>query len=327
MHKLFSTEDVHPRDRFAYWHEVARAKFIGHDAVPESRLAFEATIQAGEVSDIGIVEFENAPVAFVRAARHISKTGDDAVLVLRQNSGAQVLERNGCEVLLESGDVAVFDPVIPYKGRSLPGSGSVILKVPRRALEARAGGVADHLICINRSHPECAFASSFLAVLPTHAAGMRAAAQDLVREQTLDLLAVALARTMEATRPRLSSARALALTRIRGAIEARLMDPQLDSAAVAKAAGISVRYANAVLAREGTSVRRLVQERRLERCRKALGDTMHAHRTVSQIAFAWGFSDLTHFSRSFRAAYGMLPSEYRRLTRDVSGATPVRSAP
>jgi AraC family transcriptional regulator, positive regulator of tynA and feaB len=102
------------------------------------------------------------------------------------------------------------------------------------------------------------------------------------------------------------------LTRVRAAIERRLSDPALDPAIVAAAAGISVRYANAVLAQQGTSLARLIQTRRLERCRKALGDLTQAHRSISDIAYFWGFSDMTHFGRRFRSAYGLLPSEYRR---------------
>jgi AraC family transcriptional regulator, positive regulator of tynA and feaB len=73
-----------------------------------------------------------------------------------------------------------------------------------------------------------------------------------------------------------------------------------------------VRYANDLLSQEGSSIERYVQRRRLERCRRALEDPKQAHRLIGEIAFAWGFSDLSHFSRRFRATYGMTPSDYRR---------------
>jgi AraC family transcriptional activator of tynA and feaB len=73
--------------------------------------------------------------------------------------------------------------------------------------------------------------------------------------------------------------------------------------------------ANAVLAVDGTSITRLIRARRLERCRRALEDPSQAHRRVSEIAYGWGFSDRTHFGRSFRAAFGSLPREYRRLAK------------
>jgi AraC family transcriptional activator of tynA and feaB len=112
-----------------------------------------------------------------------------------------------------------------------------------------------------------------------------------------------------------SSARLLVRTKLHAAIEARLSEPGLDVAAIARAAGVSVRYANVVLGAENTSLRRLIQMRRLERCRTALADPAEAHRAVSEIAYGWGFFDMTHFGRRFRAAYGLLPSEFRRQAR------------
>jgi hypothetical protein len=32
MYQLFSTRDVHPRERIDYWHEVARKNIVYHDA-------------------------------------------------------------------------------------------------------------------------------------------------------------------------------------------------------------------------------------------------------------------------------------------------------
>jgi AraC-like DNA-binding protein len=99
---------------------------------------------------------------------------------------------------------------------------------------------------------------------------------------------------------------------IHAAIEARLADPALDAKTVAAAAGVSVRYANAVLAEEGTSIMRLIQTRRLARCRRALDHPLQNHRTISEIAYGWGFSDMTHFGRRFKAAFGRSPRDYRR---------------
>jgi AraC-like DNA-binding protein len=75
--------------------------------------------------------------------------------------------------------------------------------------------------------------------------------------------------------------------------------------------GGHLRHANQVLAEQGTSLTRLVLARRLARCRSAFEDPTQAHRMLSEIAYGWGFCDLTHFGRRFKQAYGILPSEAR----------------
>jgi AraC family transcriptional activator of tynA and feaB len=328
MQTLLSTADVHPRDRFAYWHEVACRNMVNHDSRPESRLTFHASIQTGALADIRLIIFENSAMHCARTPRQVAQTPSDALLVCRQLSGTRVLERNGREIVLNADDVTLIDPQLPYRSKFSSGSKQLILVVPRRALEARLGNTWQMAFrSIKPSDSAASLTSSFLAMLPHHAGRLHGAAEDLVKEQVLDLLAVSLTEAIGADKPRISSAHSLALMNLRAAIEARLTDPALDPSSVAAAAGISVRYANAVLAREGTSIMRLIQARRLARCRKALEDTLHAHRTLSEIAYSWGFSDMTHFGRKFVAAYGVLPSEYRGLVKEAQRATNLPDRP
>jgi AraC-like DNA-binding protein len=136
----------------------------------------------------------------------------------------------------------------------------------------------------------------------------------MMRNLSLDLVAISLTAPMGRLRA-LSSPRAATIMRLRAVIEARLSDHNLDTSTVAAAAGASVRYANEVLAEQGTSISRLILTRWLARCRSALADAMQAHRTISEIAHGWGFSDMTHFGRRFKQAYGTSPSEYQSLSR------------
>jgi AraC-like DNA-binding protein len=133
-------------------------------------------------------------------------------------------------------------------------------------------------------------------------------------EQALDLIGLACGNGP--ADPQSAPARANALMLLRSAIEVRLSDPDLTPTEAAGAAGISVRYANDLLAERSTSLQRYITRRRLERCRQALEDPLQAHRTVTDIAFSWGFSDQSHFTRRFRDAFGMSPGECRRLMQE-----------
>jgi AraC family transcriptional regulator, positive regulator of tynA and feaB len=309
---IFSTAEVHQRDRFDFWYEVACKNIIRHRSTPDDRRAFHAELQSAALAEVDLCLFENAPMSVSHAPLE-----DDRLIVGRQLAGTFGLEQSSREVLLHPGDVTLVDPRLPWSGKFFPGSKFLLLKIPRRALEARVGKTSDMTVRpIRPLEAENRLTSAFLAMLPTYADELGPVTEELVKNQALDLIAVSLAKVME-SQPRVSSARSLAVMNVCAAIEARLADPALDPETVAAAAGISVRYANAALAQEGTSIRRLIQERRLARCRRALEDPSQAHRTVSEIAYGWGFSDMTHFGRRFRATYGLLPSEYRRAHRTM----------
>jgi AraC-like DNA-binding protein len=317
---IFSTANVHRRDAFDYWHEELCRKVVPHDCTPEGRPVFAGEIQSASLADITLVQYECTPIQNDITVRHVASADADELLVRRQTTGVFVAEQDGRTVTLEAGDVTLFDPRRPLRGKYLNGAKQLLLKVPRRELESRLGDVRNMMARSIKplQEAECGLTSGYLAMLPTYADELGTAAAETVRNQILDLIAVSVAKAMDARRPRLSSARSLVLINLRAATEARLNDPALDSKTVAAAARVSVRYANAVLAENSTSIMRLIWARRLEHCRRALEDPTQAHRTVSEIAYGWGFSDMTHFGRRFRSAYGSLPRDYRRLTKSAS---------
>ncbi|GJD65821.1 helix-turn-helix domain-containing protein [Methylobacterium frigidaeris] len=310
METVFTTDDVHQRDRFDYWHEVACRDVVDHDSRPDCRGTFRAELRAGSIGSLDLVRFQNSGMAVNHATRHLSRTNHDEIFLCRQYRQRLTLEQNGRQVVLEPGDIALIDPSLPYRGQFSDGSEVLVVKVQRTLLESRLGQMRD-LLAHKLATPEGRLASAYMAMLPSHV-DVAGSAECLVEAHLLDLIALSFGRAANEMTPRRSSARSLIRMRLHIEVEARLADPALQASAIADAAGVSVRYANAVLADEDTSLTHLIQTRRLARCRQALEDPAQAHRTVSEIAYGWGFSDMTHFGRRFKAAHGLLPSERRR---------------
>jgi len=92
-------------------------------------------------------------------------------------------------------------------------------------------------------------------------------------------------------------------------IDANLDDTDLDPQMIATALGISIRRLHQLFSKRGTTVSRSILERRLEKCRKDL--ILEPGKSITEIAFDWGFNDAAHFSRSFRRCYGEAASAFR----------------
>jgi AraC-like DNA-binding protein len=54
-----------------------------------------------------------------------------------------------------------------------------------------------------------------------------------------------------------------------------------------------------------------VLENRLDTCRAALRDDRQRALNISEIAYRWGFSDLSHFNKTFRQRFDCTPGEWR----------------
>jgi AraC-like DNA-binding protein len=129
---------------------------------------------------------------------------------------------------------------------------------------------------------------------------------------TMDLLASFLGHCLDAEDAISPEARRRALqARIHDFIQQRLADPGLTPETIAAAHGISTRHLYKLFEEQGLTVAAWIRERRLERCRHDLTDPRLLSRPVQGVAARWGFSDPAHFSRLFRAAYGVSPRSYR----------------
>jgi AraC-like DNA-binding protein len=98
-------------------------------------------------------------------------------------------------------------------------------------------------------------------------------------------------------------------------MEQRLADPRLSPEGIAAAHRISRRYLYKLLAEQGYTVSGWIREQRLARCRRDLADPALDHLPLGAIGGRWGFPDPAHFSRAFKAAYGMSPREARATRR------------
>ncbi|MFH8753714.1 helix-turn-helix domain-containing protein [Streptomyces rimosus] len=106
--------------------------------------------------------------------------------------------------------------------------------------------------------------------------------------------------------------------RLRAYVDAHLWDRGLTPASVAAAQHISIRYLHKLFESGGSTVGRWIRHRRLEEARRELARPGRDDTTVAAVAARWGFAGAAHFSRSFRAAYGMSPSDWR----DIRAARP-----
>ncbi|MEM6648000.1 MAG: helix-turn-helix transcriptional regulator [Bacteroidota bacterium] len=98
--------------------------------------------------------------------------------------------------------------------------------------------------------------------------------------------------------------------RVHQTIEARLADEAFGVHALAAAVSLSrVQLHRRVRQACGVSPGALIRERRLDRAARLL---RAGQANVTEVVYAVGWNNLSHFAKLFRRHYGMLPSAYAR---------------
>lgn len=315
METVFSTQGSHPRDRLSLWYDVARTIYVQHHAQLDHGQAFSASITASSLANISASILQCDPIRFIRTTRHVEADSDGQLFIGRQQFGRCLWRQEGREAITATGDLAIMNAQKPYEISYLDPGAVLFLKVPLRDFEQRVGPIAGlTAITVSGSSELGGLASGFLDLLPSRLPIADEPAAARIADHALDLFAMALLATTTQNRPKLSSPREVALASLKAAIDNNLSESHLSSTDIATAAGISVRYASLLLAEHGTSISRYILDRRLEQCRRLLADPSQSHRSITEIALSWGFSDPSHFGRRFKQAYGVSPSDYRAAT-------------
>ncbi|MFI8193623.1 AraC family transcriptional regulator [Streptomyces sp. NPDC085946] len=220
--------------------------------------------------------------------------------------------RAGTAARTAPGDLVLCSPDRRHLPRPGDGCRMVFFGVPRRFLGVPEPELERVLgTRVPGGEGLGALVSGFLAALAAEPEFHRSALGERLARGAVDLLAVLVGELLPADGP--ASRRPAdggMPARIRAFVEEHLPDPDLSPETIARAHHISVRHLHQLFHDDGTTVGRWVRQRRLDACRRELARP--GRRTaVAAVAHRWGFTSPSHFSRSFREAYGMSPSQWR----------------
>lgn len=312
MSVRLSTSDVDGHDGFAYWRDAICQHIVelSARAAGPSSDRFVGEIVRSTVDRLHVDTVTADAHEVVRTARLISRADTDDLFLSLLVQGEGVFEQDERRAVLDRpGDFVLLDSARPYRGRLGDRSRQIVVRVPRDQLAAWLPGFAGATgVTVTGTSGVGALASGLLRSLPLYGAEPESVAP--VIGSVLDLVAAALHDRVGGDVD-VRSVRAAHLARARSFIRGHLADRGLTPAVIADGINISQRYLYALLESDGTSPGRWLLEERLARAHALLVDPRWAGRTVSEIALGVGFAHPSHFTRTFKARYGITPRERR----------------
>lgn len=231
------------------------------------------------------------------------------VKVLFQTYGTSLFEQDGRRLVIDPGDCLLYDVSRPHVITS-PGLTKHHVVIMPRALVEQRGMPPGQLHAQQHSAREGAarLAHDFVISTFNQAPSLSPACELQVAEALLDL--VLLPFFSEA--PFKRSGRQALTSRIKALIRENLSDPELSIEQLSAALDCTKRYLHMSFAEEGTTITGYIWQKRLERCREELEFGPKPGKTLTDIAFSWGFSSSSHFTHLFKKRYGIPPSAVQR---------------
>ena len=311
QHAIYSTANVDRRDRVAFWCDLICDVFVNLDCANTGD-DFFGTIQDRHVGQLQLSALESVKHSVIRSKYQIAKTSEDFFLVSMQLTGMGCLEQDGRTAVLGAGDWALYDATRWYKWRFEERFEQLVLKVPRDVLKE---GLAfpEQLTArtINGASGMARVALDFVGSVLREAHTLAPHEIEHVSHNVIDVVSAALGHELTAQPVSSTTTKAAQLLRIKSHIVDHLRDAKLNRENIAASNGISVRYLNKLFESETNNITLWIRKQRLDRVARDLSDPKLFGRSISEIAYGWGFNNIPHFCRAFRDRFGRTPREYR----------------
>jgi len=319
----FSTDALPVPARVPFWREVFARQIVCLDIEPLSDDGFAAKAELRALPGLRSASLFHSAARFERMANHVADGDDDLVMVMNV-TGKMTASQCDREVSLRPGDATLLLHAEPSRFAHAQIHYHALL-VPRTALAPLVTDGEDAAMrVVPRDDEALRLLTGYWKTVRDDLALASPVLQHLVATHIHDLMAVLIGATRDGTAVAADrGVRAARLALIKADIIEHLGRRDLTLVAVAARQRVTPRYVQKLFEREGITFSQFMLEQRLVRAHRMLSDPRFADRTVSAIAFAAGFGDLSYFNHVFRRRYGATPSDVRvdaqRATLQVAG--------
>ena len=316
--RSYTTKSL-PRDaKVAYWNGLHSRLFRPVQITPKDSRTFDAEAGTENLGPIMFTRTSSPP-----ATIELPESGAGRDLPVRYTlilpvAGPLFVSHHGVDSELETGDFILLDTTPPSRLSFAEPNQSIILSVAPSILGShlpdadRVRGVPVH----GDSGMGRVAGEMIKCMWQELVVGLPSEMGATIASNLLDVIATAYAAEHRVDIHGATRAKARKL-QIKRFIETNLRDPRLSPKFVAESLHLSSRYVRLLFAEEEEHLSSYILRRRLEKCAEQIRRTSWTRTTITDIAFSWGFSSMSHFARVFRAHYGMTAREYRRVSAEA----------
>jgi AraC-like DNA-binding protein len=271
---------------------------------------FQARLETAQVEDGTICRHQCSPHLSIRTAQDIANSERECSYLVQVQGGGLKCQQDDSMAFAQAGDILLLDSSRPTKAWLEGCFDALVVTIPKSELRGSAG--VKHQprnVLLARGHTPLSKCLHLMAALMTRASPEEMAA---IYRAVCSLLPIEAgyfecAPSVDEEKTHIN----YLLKSILGHIDQNIANTDLTPNQVADQFGISVRYVHKLFVGCGMTFRSYATTRRLEYVCKDLTSSASRREQISQVAFRWGFNDLSSFNRAFKVRYGCTPSQYR----------------
>jgi AraC family transcriptional activator of tynA and feaB len=307
-----------PAEQFRYWREVVCETWFGLWAERSNSGPFDARIELYELGAVQVAQAYLPRHRMGRSATEMGRLPQSAYCLHQLHEGAVHGQYRGAEYQASAGDLLLFDTADPCESFVIDQPlRTTILHIPRNLIDDPRAGLSRASVRLHSRDGMGALLADYMSSLSRAASTLPPQATGKAGSILCDLLAAAF---QPSAQPDLCQGgiRQARLAAAQQIIAKSLADPEFGIGRAAERLGVSRRYVQKLFECTGRTFSETLVSARLDACYQALSDRRQKGRTIADIAFGYGFNDLSWFYRCYRERWGETPGDTRARTTRAS---------
>lgn len=305
----FSSEELRPADRIPFYQDLMDRMLVRGDFEPLSE-EFSCKARGCRLPDLSLYYVSGSAARFGWAGAMVEERYALALMINLE--GVTTVSQLGREASVSAGSSILNSTADPTRIERTSARFAII-GMPRAVLAPMLAKPDAALMSVipNTIEPLRLLAGYIDLLIRNPMLLETAELRRLAVHHVHDLVAVSVGATRDAAE--IAAGRGLRAARLR-AIKADIAQNHAGDVTVAALSArhrLSPRYIRKLFESENTSLSQFVLDQRLTRVHEMLSDLRYADRTISDIALAVGFGDISTFNRAFRRRFRMTPSDVR----------------
>ena len=323
----------HPQDilsshlDYEEWRDLLRSMCGRYYSEGIEPISFSGWVRPINVRGFTALDIGSNAQRLERTYQDVRRDGADHYFALFLASGQLAMIHNDQAVRLSVGDVALVDAARPviYSADNGEQWNTVSLSLPRQSLVSHLGFEPQGGLYRRSGTPAGRLLFDLIRTSDNGERSALSPADPYMQLAVYDLVGALFA----PPEPSFGSRHADKLfARICSIIEDGRADPNFGPHEVAAEAGISMRYLQKLFTERGSTCSDFIYSLSLDQAARLLHrrGSLGASQPLSEIAYACGFRDYTHFARKFRQRFGHPPGVHSESLGRLSDET-VRTSP
>ncbi|MBJ7556781.1 helix-turn-helix domain-containing protein [Marinomonas spartinae] len=312
MKQHISVDGLLEKHKLDFWRQVVCDYFVqvSFDKYQRKEISFHSELIYSKRCDIDLIQVSGTPQLVERTSKKYRD--DDYLIFTMLKSGSMEVLQDNRRAILMPGDMVVYDSRRPYQAYLNDDFVKYNIRIPFDLISHRIPNT--HYLTAKKIGKESLLNKMLANIVESNfleEGCLSYTEERSISSILMDVFCRTMSMSVSPEQTFVDSRQDILISKVKGFIEVNLRKSDLNIDYISNGLNLSKSTLYRLFKNESMSINEYIWHLRVTRCQEEISKPYSAYKTLSEVAFEWGFNSNAHFSRLFKSEVGQTPKEFK----------------